>query len=235
MVGGEEAKIRVPLDFNEFDEIVRETFFGSTDGFLKAYTKAIRERSMEPSLMQAREGSSDAYRVGVLSLGKTLAEGAPVLRFDILTGDQLFVDRVSYHFVRPSVGDGFVFRTGNIEGIGADQYYIKRLVGTPGDKLEIRNPVLYRNGAPITGSEAFGKNARKEDRYRGYSDASDYKWSYLRKGEVLEVPANSFMALGDNSGNSMDGRHWGFVPARDVVGRPLMIYYPFTRRWGLPR
>ncbi|MFA5265559.1 MAG: signal peptidase I [Opitutaceae bacterium] len=234
-VGGEDAKVRVPVDFNEFDDVVRETFFGSADAFMKAFNTAIQERSMEASMIQAREGSSEAYRVGVFKLGRTLNAGEPVVRFDILTGDQLFVDRVSYHFVRPSVGDGFVFRTGNIEGIGTDQYYIKRLVGLPGDKIEIKEPVLYRNGAPITGSAAFGKNARKEERYRGYFDASRYGWSYLRKDEPLTVPSHFFFALGDNSGNSMDGRYWGFVPAKDAIGRPLMIYYPFTHRWGLPK
>ena len=48
----------------------------------------------------------------------------------------------------------------------------------------------------------------------------------------MHVPESSYLALGDNSMNSFDGRFWGFVPAKDVVGRPLFIYYPFTRRWG---
>jgi signal peptidase I len=48
----------------------------------------------------------------------------------------------------------------------------------------------------------------------------------------MTVPARSFLALGDNSANSKDGRYWGYVPAKDVVGKPLFIYYPFTSRWG---
>ena len=48
-------------------------------------------------------------------------------------------------------------------------------------------------------------------------------------------PSDGFFAMGDNSGNSADGRYWGFVPAADVIGRPLFIYYPFTRRWGPAR
>lgn len=70
---------------------------------------------------------------------KRVSSGERVMAFDILTGDQLFVDRMSYHFIRPGVGSGFVFRTGNIDGIArvyGDQYYIKRLVGVPGDTLE---------------------------------------------------------------------------------------------------
>ena len=57
----------------------------------------------------------------------------------------------------------------------------------------------------------------------------------LGKGETLKVPESSFLALGDNSYNSLDGRFWGYVPAKDAMGRPLFIYYPFTKRWGPAR
>jgi signal peptidase I len=57
----------------------------------------------------------------------------------------------------------------------------------------------------------------------------------LEAGETLTVPENDFFALGDNSYNSADGRYWGFVPAKDAIGRPLFIYYPFTKRWGPAR
>jgi signal peptidase I len=171
--------------------------------------------------------------VRAVALPRPAERGKPILSFDILTGDQLFVDRMSYHFMRPSVGQGFVFRTGHIAGIGQDQYYIKRLTGTPGDKLEIREPVLFRNGKPIEGAEAFAGNAQRSGKYRGYFNASrDNRASYLAAGETLTIPPASYFAMGDNSGNSMDGRYWGFVPAKDVVGKPLFVYFPFTRHWG---
>jgi signal peptidase I len=46
------------------------------------------------------------------------------------------------------------------------------------------------------------------------------------------VPEHAYLALGDNSHDSFDGRFWGYVPEKDVIGRPLFIYFPFTRRWG---
>ena len=52
-------------------------------------------------------------------------------------------------------------------------------------------------------------------------------------GEIVTVPEHFYMALGDNSPRSKDSRSWGFVPEKDVVGRPLYIYYPLTKRWGL--
>ena len=237
-VDGAEVSLRVPLDFHDFDRLVQETIFGDADGFTRYVESAGPQGKVERLPIQLREGSGDTVPGFLVKLGKIMHAGEPIVRFDILTGDQLFVDRLSYHFVRPHVGDGFVFRTKNIAGIGLDQYYVKRLVGLPGDTLEIRQPVLYRNGQPITGAAAFSKNANREGLYRGYFNISRdprFGGSYLFQGDTLAVPAQVFFALGDNSKDSQDGRYWGFVPEKDVVGRPLFIYYPFTRRWGPAR
>lgn len=229
-VDGEPATVSVPLDFHDFDRVVLETFFGDRKG-LSAHLRQLERGGANITqttvTLNAQGAKAQAYR---LPLGRTVKAGEPIVRFDILTGDQLFADRMSYHFVRPTVGQGFVFRTGQIPGIGQEQYYIKRLVGTPGDTLEIRDLALYRNGAPITGSVAFDKNARQADNYVGYRNYRD-----LAEGLTMTVPPESFLALGDNSANSEDGRSWGYVPAKEAVGRPLFIYYPFTKRWGPAR
>jgi signal peptidase I len=49
------------------------------------------------------------------------------------------------------------------------------------------------------------------------------------------VQPGSFFALGDNSANSLDSRYWGFVPDRNVVGRGLFVYWPFSSHWGFVR
>jgi signal peptidase I len=219
LVGDETVRLQVPEDF-DFDWVVRETFGYTTD---QLYDLARRSKN----------NGNGEFRWVVLD--PNVIRGKPLLSFDIMTGDQLFVDRISYHFVRPKVGDGFVFRTGNIQSIGSDQYYIKRLVGVPGDNLEIREPILYRNGAPITGASAFDRNARREKPYGGYFNGHPhprYPEAQLFSGEVITIPGNAFLALGDNSANSLDGRYWGFVPRKDVVGRPLFVYYPFNSHWG---
>jgi len=100
---------------------------------------------------RAEKSARGSDGVGLITLERRAELGNPLISFDILTGDQLFVDRLTYHFVPPQVGQGFVFRTGNITGIGQDQYYIKRLIGTPRDTIEIRQPAVFRNGKPITG------------------------------------------------------------------------------------
>jgi signal peptidase I len=233
-VGDEPVTIRVPEDFHDFEQLFLETYFPSHG-----------DLSNQWQLAQAggliREMSGDFggrhYRFFKLPLGKTVNAGDPLIRFDILKGDMLFVDRFSYHFIRPKVGSGLVFETENIPNYvsneSPDQFLIKRLVGLPGDTLEIREPVLYRNGKPIEGAAAFDSNARRAGLYRGYFYAPENGGRYLFKGEPVTVPDHSFMGLGDNSPISEDGRYWGFVPDKDVIGRPIFVYYPFTKRWGL--
>jgi len=239
-VDGTPTTVRVPADFSDVDDLVQATYFPNTDEF-QFFEEAARRGQAVRSDVRLRDDADDSAPAYLIPLGRTVRTGDPVLRFDVLAGDQLFVDRLSYNFVPPRVGDGFVFRTRHIPEVMrmfGDQYYIKRLVGRPGDTLEIRQPVLYRNGRPITGAAAFDKNNRREGKYPGYRNQrpGDFQQLYLKApGDTLTVPPHHFFALGDNSANSEDGRYWGFVPEQDVVGRPLFIYYPFTRRWGPAR
>ncbi len=251
LVGGQFAKVTIPSDFQgEFGQVMDERFKGQAASF----AEAIRERAAKNKPLQTstlRFNGRDAT-VYWIPIGQRVQQGEKILSFDILTGDLLFVDRLSYNFIKPPVGSGFVFKTGNIKsaamqdaaGVQISQYYVKRLAGTPGDTLEIKAPVLYRNGKPIEGSDAFGKNARREDRYPGYinntggpvlRDGVQASDGMLPIGGKVTVPANSYYALGDNSPRSLDSRFWGFVPEKDVVGRPLFIYYPLTKRWGPAR
>lgn len=234
-VDGERCSVRLPVDFHRVERLVIETYFGSQSAFEAEWNRLRSAGKLEREMMRYNEGG-ELVPVVRMPLGKRVKAGEPVLRFDLLTGDQLFVDRMSYHFVPPQVGQGFVFRTGNIPGVRdiyGDQYYIKRLVGVPGDTLQIKEPVLWRNGKPIEGAGAFEKNAKLEGKYRGYLNGPSVVARYLLSGtDTLQVPANSYFAMGDNSNDSADSRYWGFVPAKDVAGRPLFIYFPFTNRWG---
>jgi signal peptidase I len=257
-VDGEPTTVDVPWDFSagaqenagSFEDLVIDTYFGSRAAFEAQWDRLVAahqlvQQAVVTDLTTRPNGVSYAYLV---PLGRSVAANQPVIRFDILTGDQLFVDRFSYHFMRPKVGQGFVFRTGNIydysyprkpPGVGEiyqipkDDYYIKRLVGTPGDVISVQPPTLYRNGRPITGADAFALNANVTAPYTGYTNPAQA--TFLPPGGAVTVPPDGFFAMGDNSSNSADGRYWGFVPAADVVGRPLFIYFPFTHRWGPAR
>lgn len=230
LVGSEEVRLRLPMDF-DFDWTIYDAFFGDDGRYSSRKLVSEIQRKIANNEFEVRIVNGEQVRC--IRTGRRVRAGERMLAFDELTGDQLLVDRMSYHFVQPKVGSGFVFRTGNIPGIAAtlgDQYYIKRLVGVPGDTLQIEGSTLVRNGEPIEGAPAFASNAQRTGDYPGYEPTG-----LLQPGRAVDVGERQFFALGDNSPNSADGRVWGFVPDKDVVGRPLFVYYPFTRRWGPAR
>ena len=153
------------------------------------------------------------------------------------TGDHLFVDRLSIHFLPLKRGDVIVFTTENIKSptqpLGG-YYYIKRLVGLPGDTLKIADNILYirpegeTEFKPATAfSDKFQRLYSFEGGYQGHI-ASEL----LAPGLELKVPKDMFFALGDNTSNSLDGRNWGFIPRKNMIGRGLNVFWPLSRRWG---
>ena len=164
--------------------------------------------------------------------GRTLRRGEIVARGAIDTGDQVFVDKFSYNFIKPHRGDVFVFRTNHIRGISdQSQFYIKRLAGLPGDRLRIDPPFLYVNGQKAEGY-GFARVMEAKPPYRGYGPGHDYLAGPNRS---FTVPLDGYFALGDNSYNSYDSRYWGPVPEENLVGRGLLVYWPFHPHWGLIR
>ena len=170
---------------------------------------------------------------------RQLKAGEQIVHGYVDTGDQVFVDKFTYNFRLPNREDVFVFSTAGIAGTRrADmdpaiksEYYIKRLAGTPGDELRIDHPRLFINGQ-LNPGKYFERVASSQNGYTGYTNRM-YGMVYLTSpSETFKVPAENYFALGDNSAHSSDSRFWGTVPARNVVGRGLFVYYPFTWHWG---
>ncbi|MBE6371975.1 MAG: signal peptidase I [Lentisphaerae bacterium] len=154
------------------------------------------------------------------------------------TGDHVFVERFSLFFRPFKRGDVIVFNTENISSptqpLGGF-YYIKRLVGLPGDTLQISDNILmirpkgekeFRPAWEF--SDAFKKVYSLKGGYQGHKADG-----LLSLGGELTVPEGYFFALGDNTNFSLDGRNWGFIPRRNMVGLAVMIFWPVSRRWGI--
>ncbi|QSH42013.1 signal peptidase I [Lentisphaerota bacterium ZTH] len=164
------------------------------------------------------------------------------------TGDHLFVDRFSIQITGLKRGDIVVFNTGGIMHDGepltkSGYYYIKRLVGMPGDTLRIINNMLFvkPEGAdeykPIVAfSDKFKKLYSGKGGYAGHLSVVDGSpGEYLGAPEdEVKVPKDCYFMMGDNSYFSSDSRIWGFVPRSNIVGRALFVFWPFSRRWGIP-
>jgi signal peptidase I len=136
-------------------------------------------------------------------------------------GDRILVNKFIYFFKEPVRGDIIVFKTKKIEGLDQNKDYIKRLVGLPGDTVEIRNGHLYVNDKLLVYPELFRTN-----HYYNIEDATD---GYGKPDQKIVVPPGAYYALGDNSANSRDSRYWGFIPKRNLKGKALLIYWPLSR------
>jgi signal peptidase I len=150
-------------------------------------------------------------------------------------GDHLFVDRVTYKFFDPERGDIVVFLTKGTDIRGEGDFYIKRLVGLPGDTLKIEDGVVQvkPKGAeafrPITsfGVKGFDWVYSGKGGYHGHLSTGR-----LAKGLEVKVPDRKYFMMGDNSANSYDSRVWGFVPRKNIIGKAFFIFWPLSRRWG---
>ncbi len=119
------------------------------------------------------------------------------------------------------------------------RYYIKRVVGIPGDRLRMAGESVYVNGKeldePYAVFEPASAGAFREDfPAKVYTDPNvDPAWwrtmQSLTRGGELTVPGGEYFVLGDNRSYSKDSRFWGFVPRQAIVARPLVIYFSLSR------
>ncbi|MDR0476505.1 MAG: signal peptidase I [Desulfobulbaceae bacterium] len=146
-------------------------------------------------------------------------------------GDHLFVNRFIYGLrlpftgkllvpiSEPKRGDVVVFRFPKDPSTD----YIKRVVGLPGDTVEIRDKLVYINGAQATDPHAHFTDGMIPDIARGPRDEFG----------PVQVPKGSFFVMGDNRDNSYDSRFWGFVPEENILGKAFIIYWSWDLQQSL--
>lgn len=122
----------------------------------------------------------------------------------LMVGDRVLANKFIYDFTDPEKGDVAVFRSVEVEG----EDLIKRVVGTPGDTVEVREGKLYVNGEP--------QNEPYIKKDGGISPPQ----------QEFTVPEDSFFVMGDNRSNSRDSRFFGPVPEENLEGEAFVTFWP---------
>ena len=153
-----------------------------------------------------------AFKIPSSSMKPTLLVGDHLLVNKFIYGIRIpLTDTKVFRFSKPQRGDVIVFKYPK----DPSKDYIKRVIGLPGDTVEIKNRQIYINDHPI------------EDPWGVYSS-----WGPTNPqtyGPNVVPPASLFV-MGDNRNNSLDSRVWGFVPFDDVLGKAFIMYWSWN--WG---
>jgi signal peptidase I len=177
-----------------------------------------------------------AFRVPSESMENTLLVG------DFILADKLHFgqDGGIWHTILPyrpiRRGDIVVFRY----PVDPSQYFVKRVIGLPGDRIHLNGGTVYLNGkrqdeSYVIHSFPYPNFYRDNFPTQGYmSPETDRKWrlqmlQHVKDGDLV-VPPDSYFVMGDNRDRSLDSRYWGFVPRGNITARPLVIYMSVNER-----
>ncbi len=154
-----------------------------------------------------------AFKIPSGSMEKTLLIGDHILVNKFIYGVKIpFIQKTIISVNDPQREDIIVFKY----PMEPEKDFIKRVIGVPGDMIEIRDKHLFING------KAFGSRV-----YENYQDTDTLpeESSHRDNYGPVTVPADSLFVMGDNRDNSHDSRFWGFVPLKDVKGKAFLIYW----------
>lgn len=128
--------------------------------------------------------------------------------------DRAIIDRTAYRTQSPQRKDIVMFQpTETLRKQGFKDVFIKRVIGLPGETVEVKNGSVYINSKPV--AESY------------LQERPEYQW-----GPGV-VPMKSYFVLGDIRNNSYDSHYWGFVPHNLIVGKIVWRYYPLDRLGSL--
>lgn len=131
---------------------------------------------------------------------------------NFFNGEYILTEKISYKFKDPKRGEVVIFRAPD----KPDKDYIKRVIGLPGEKMQIVNGNIYINGAGL------------EENYEPINLRIS-AGNFLREGKVFTIPPDSFFVMGDNRAHSSDSREFGPVLKEAIIGRAFFRFWPLSR------
>ncbi|MFN6481624.1 MULTISPECIES: signal peptidase I [unclassified Nostoc] len=144
--------------------------------------------------------------------------------------DKIIVDKLKYKFSDPQRGDIVVFSP--TKELQKEQYqdaFIKRIIGLPGEKIQLKGGKVYINDKPLPEANYLSS---------GQTTVIDVCQSgpqppFLAKPQT--IPADSYLVLGDNRNSSYDSRCWGVVPRQNIIGRAVVRFWPLNHVGGIDK
>ena len=127
--------------------------------------------------------------------------------------DRLIIDKMGYRFGEPERGDIVVFRPTPALQANFNEAFIKRVIGLPGETVEVQGGRVYVNSEPLPANYT--------------AEQPNYEWG------PEKVPEDSYLVLGDNRNNSYDSHYWGYVPRENIIGRAVVRFWPPDRVGGI--
>ncbi len=163
-------------------------------------------------------------------------KGDPIVGAKVIAGDHIIVNKMKYNFMRPERGDISVFDTRSLDpatGVRAGNFYIKRMVGLAGEKIQIQNGRIVADGEIVNDPPMFEKIATDPAYNGGHGNAARLS----TPASSIQLADDEYLMCGDNTkpGMSLDGRFFGGVPREDFQGPAIFVYWPFREHWGVVR
>jgi signal peptidase I len=156
-----------------------------------------------------------AFKIPSGSMIPTLLVGDHILVWKIIYGIKIpFTDQYLIEFGDPKKGDIIVFKFPKDE----EKDFIKRVIGEPGDTIEVRDKEVFLNGKPL--EEPYAIHQESHILPREFQPRDNYG--------PIEVPPSSYFVMGDNRDHSLDSRFWGFVDHNKIKGRAFIIYFSWN-------
>jgi signal peptidase I len=126
--------------------------------------------------------------------------------------EYILTNIIGLRFGDPQRGDVIVFKSPT----DPDKDFIKRVIAVPGDTIDIKNGYVYVNNEKVDESRYLDPGIKT------------FGGSFLKEEEPYKIPANQFFVMGDNRTNSSDSREWGFLGKDAIIGKSLLVYWPFN-------
>jgi signal peptidase I len=152
----------------------------------------------------------------------------------LLINDRLIIEKMSYRFHEPKRGDVVVFApTPALAENGYNEAFIKRIIGVPGDEVQLKDGQVLIENNPL--KENYTSGDKTDLAYPRYLDGITIENKSICGDQepflsgVVTIPEDSYLVLGDNRANSYDSRCWGLVPKDKIIGRAFVRFWPPQR------